>query len=106
MTVFIHEPDGADEPTIWVLEGGNTDKYQYTHLFSRVDLDPDARRFWPDVVARMTGTTIHADVDRDALARTARDAFANGWRTASPGSTAWPQVVDAILAALTGVPHD
>lgn len=55
MTVFIHEPDGADEPTLWVLEGGDTDKYQYTHLFSRVDLDPDARRFWPDIVAALTG---------------------------------------------------
>jgi hypothetical protein len=99
MTTYFEASDGHGESTLWAVEGNR----HAIPAMRQSDVTPGV---WPDVVARMTGTTIHADVDRDALARTARDAFANGWRTASPGSTAWPQVVDAILAALTGVPHD
>ena len=117
MTVFIHEPDGADEPTIWVLEGGDTDDYQYTHLFSRIDLDPDARRFWPDVVARMTGTTITNDEAAEQLiAQTISEqggdpgSSIHSWRCEYPdrygNCDCVEQAARAILAALTGVPHD
>jgi hypothetical protein len=101
---FILEPDGDGEPTIWVLENGDTDNYRYDALIARND-SATHERYWPDIVARMTGTTITNDVDRAALARAARDAYIHSpGKTA--GGTAWDRVVDAILAALTGVPHD
>jgi hypothetical protein len=115
MTTFIHEPDGAGEPTIWVLENGDTDNYRYTALFRRVDLTPDERRWWPDVVARMTGTTITND-----------DATGTGtpWTSSLPSRgvphDAEPDITDEWRAGLltfkcqacnednhdTGVPHD
>lgn len=110
---FIHEPDGADEPTIWVLEGGDTDQYQYTHLFSRVDLDPDARKFWPDVVARMTGTTITTDDATVTLL--SQVIWAHEWFLPWPidlddnqraESKVYEPTAKALLDALTGVSRD
>jgi hypothetical protein len=66
MTVFIHEPDADNEPTIWLLTDGDTDNYRYTALMRRVDLGPSNAHLWPDVVARMTGTELaQAKADRD-----------------------------------------
>lgn len=81
MTTFIHEPDPAGEPTLWVLENGDTDDYRYTGLLSRCNLAPDVRRFWPDVVARMTGTTItNVDTTVAAIGRVAE--FLRQWQLA------------------------
>jgi hypothetical protein len=74
MTVFIDEPGPDGEPTLWVLENGDTDNYHYAYILSRVDLTPDTRRYWDEIVARMTGTTITNDeatleIIRDVLDR-------------------------------------
>jgi hypothetical protein len=113
MTVFIYEPDAYDEPTLWALERGDTDQYQYTGLLSRCNLAPDVRRFWPDVVARMTGTTIQPDeATVERVAQALWDITIPRWVTMRPAELTGDlreQLNDrarAILAALTGVPHD
>jgi hypothetical protein len=115
---FIHEPGPDGEPTLWVIENGDTDHYRYTYLLSRVDLLPDVRRFWPDVVARMTGTTItnnDATVQRMAIAMWDADDAARITdgeadmiipRNNQQVMSEYLGHASAALAALTGVPHD
>lgn len=119
---FILEPDASGEPIIWALEGGDTDNYQYTGILSRVDLHPDARRFWDDVVARMTGTTItRDDATVDVIARAMYEFKFASARVPDPLPWDHPRMnwyvgdwvreqfrpqARAVLAALTGVPHD
>lgn len=55
MTTYFEAPDGHDESTIWTTEVDHPD-YLIPVLRER-----DAAPFWPDVVARMTGTTVVAD---------------------------------------------
>ena len=48
MTTYQHTPDGEDEPTLWF----HRDSYPHWQpLLRRVDLPPDARGLWADVVA-------------------------------------------------------
>lgn len=111
MTVFIDEPGPDGEPTLWALENGDTDYYQYTYLLSRVDLLPDVRRFWPDVVTRMTGTVVtNNDVGTIAAAiyywtGTKAGARDGQWE-GSQFTGYYTEAARAVLAALTGVPHD
>jgi len=113
MTTFIHEPDPNGEPTLWALENGDTDDYQYTGLLSRCNLAPDVRRFWPEIVARMTGTTITSnDATVERVAQALWDITIPRWVTTRPADLTAPlkeqlhNQARAILAALTGVPHD
>jgi hypothetical protein len=106
---FIDEPGPDGEPTIWALEGGDTDNYHYAYILSRVDLTPDTRRYWPDVVARMTGTTITTDdATVERVAQALWDITIPRWVTMRPAeltSDLREQLNDrarAVLAALTG----
>jgi len=97
MTEYFEAPDGHGEPTLWA---GNGD-----HLAVPVIRRSDVPTFWPDVVARMTGTTITVP-DKDALSALCLSflkppKYASGSWTLNPDALA-----DAIHAALTGVPHD
>ena len=85
--------DGHGELCLWT--GRNDDRPTCVLRCSDV-----TNGHWPDVVARMTGTTIHNNVDRQALVYAANVAY---WHALKDG-TATPMLsaVDAILAALTG----
>jgi hypothetical protein len=103
-----------------VLENGDTDNYHYAYILSRVDLTPDTRRYWDEIVARMTGTTITTN-DATVILIAQRMAWRQwyGWNkepTETPDAL-WGQFVCrtqdrwlddalALIAALTGVPHD
>lgn len=62
MTTFIHEPDAEGEPCLWVaVEDGVSLRHPmgygpvYRAALRRVDLTPDTRHHWDELVERITG---------------------------------------------------
>jgi len=107
MTEYFEAPDGHGEPCLWMP----TDNGPWC-LLRKSDVAGTDR--WPDVVARMTGTTVTAD---DAtVERIARCLYEFSWEGLGGASwddhptadnkDGWRTEARAILAALTGVPHD
>jgi hypothetical protein len=96
MPDYFEAPDGHDESTIWTASAGHPSAPVSVIRWSDV---PHA--YWPDVVARMTGTSITVP-DKDALSALCLSylkppKYAGGSWTLNPDDLA-----DAILAALTG----
>ena len=105
------EPDGFGVPTIWVANSEQPDLP--VPVLSK---DSVTEHFWPDVVARMTGTTITTDdatVERiaaaiyPALMLLDEQGEPADWATCDGAHRQeWLEAARAALAALTGVPHD
>lgn len=98
MTTYFVAPDGYGEPTLWAVTGNQ----HAVPVFRRSDVP----KFWPDIVARMTGTTVVAD---DATVETVAKAITPHYFTPAFGEHAREQsreAARAILAALTGVPRE
>jgi len=95
MTTYFEAPDGYGESCLWMpTEGGPW------CLLRESDVAGTDR--WPDVVARMTGTTITRDaLSALCLSYLKPPNYSGGSWTLNPDALA-----DAILAALTGVPHE
>jgi hypothetical protein len=57
MTTFIHEPDGEGEPTLWAADRKETIYPAFSHvaIIRRVDLSPETRHHWDELVERITG---------------------------------------------------
>jgi hypothetical protein len=110
MTDYFEAPDGHGESCIWIPDGDRP-----KILLCRSDLWEDDARYWPDVVARLTSATITnnaATVDRVAqviLEYGGSDSL-HSWRCKYPERygpcSCIEETARAILAALTGVPHD
>jgi hypothetical protein len=92
MTTYFEAPDGHDEPTLWAVTGNQ----HAVPVLRRSDVP----KFWPDIVARMTGTTVVAD-DVHRAVDAARAAY---WNVANGEPPSLAMYEAAILAALTGVP--
>lgn len=100
---YFEAKDGHDESTIW--EGV---RYSSSSIPNAVIRQHDVpEKYWPDVVARMTGTVVTND---DATVK--RVAMALLICEAGPDATEfiWDDKyatrARAVLATLTGVPHD
>ncbi len=97
MSAYFEAPDGEGEPCIWA-KGERFDM----PLIRQRETGP---AYWPDVVARMTGTTITNAPDDVAVDRAVDAWFASAGASDELDSD-WRQRMRAALAALTGVPHD
>jgi len=115
MPDYFESPDGHGEPTIWVRNPGRPD-----HPVAIIRSHDVHTHYWPDVVARMTGTTVVNDETTTASIGRVTE-FLRQWQIARnkgdliygvhhdiDADMADLTVTDltAILAALTGVPHD
>jgi hypothetical protein len=97
---YFEAPDGHGEPCLW-----SGDQQSAEFVTRKRDI---TAKFWPDVVARMTGTTIQAD---DATVTVVEQAiFAHEWFTLPAdldddqrdAAKVYAPTARAILAALTG----
>ena len=60
MTEFYAALDGHDDPCIWARDQIVLDPFRSGDVcvLRRSDLDPGSRRFWDDIVQRMTVTVL------------------------------------------------
>jgi hypothetical protein len=124
MTEYFEATDSDETWTIWA----NNPQFP-EHPIAVVDEHQVADGFWPDVVARMTGTTILSDVDRrivqscadvspenvESIRKIHKDRLAE-WRPKLSAAqralsdmqraVAMREASLGILAALTGVSHE
>lgn len=110
---YFEAPDGYGGRTIWAKNGDGAP-------MAVIDAQDVPTAFWPDVVARMTGSSItNDDATVELLAKRLAWCGWYGWQDREPNETQddlwqqrvprsqekWRDEARAVLAALTGVPH-
>lgn len=117
MTIYFEAPDGHGESCLWDGPPGD----RPLPILRESDC---GAAYWPDVVARMTGTTITTDAatvekigsilsslwwtrGMDGYTDSTTEQRAEHWQSITRRSQEnWLAEARAVLAALTGVPHD